>query len=72
MGLSYSKASQYFGEKVRALRLKDGVSQETLAYKAGIERSYMGQIERGIANPSFKKILSIANALGVSVKELTP
>jgi transcriptional regulator with XRE-family HTH domain len=37
---------------------------------AGIERSYMGAIERGERNPSYDKIVSIAKALGTSVSNL--
>ncbi len=70
MSTNYSKAQKAFGSKIRALRLKDNVSQEDLAYKAGIERSYMGKIERGEGNPSFKKIVDIANALNVNLNEL--
>lgn len=66
------KAQEELGKKIKALRLKDGISQEDLAYKAGIERSYMGKIERGEGNPSFKKLVDIANALKVTPKELIP
>jgi XRE family transcriptional regulator, regulator of sulfur utilization len=70
MAISYTKARASLGAKIRAIRLRDNISQEYLAYKAGIERSYMGKIERGEGNPSFKKIVDIANALNVSPKEL--
>ena len=58
------------GEKIRKLRKQKGISQETLADKAGIERSYMGAIERGERNPSYDKLVSIARALNVSPAEL--
>ncbi len=70
MTVKFYKAQEYLGSKIRAFRLKDNLSQEDLAYKAGIERSYMGKIERGEGNPSFKKIVDIANALGVTAKDL--
>ncbi len=47
-----------------------GPSQEALAHIAGIERSYMGAIERGERNPSLEKISSLAKALRISVSEL--
>lgn len=55
-----------FGEKVRALRKKKGLSQEALSNLAGIDRSYMGQIERGEINLTLTKIYQIADALEIS------
>lgn len=52
-----------FGAKVRALRKEKGLSQEALSNLAGIDRSYMGQIERGEINLTLTKIYQIANAL---------
>lgn len=46
------------------------MSQEGLAHLAGIERSYMGTIERGERNPSMEKIASIAKALKTSIANL--
>ena len=70
MGISVARALVSFGDNIRTTRLKRGVSQEELAQRAGIERSYMGQIERGEGNPSFKKIVNISNALGVAPRDL--
>lgn len=64
------KEQKALGSKIKTLRLKDNISQEDLAYKAGIERSYMGKIERGEGNPSFKKLIDIAKALSVAPKDL--
>lgn len=68
--LKYPNYLKKLGKKIRTFRLKMEISQETLADEAGIERSYMGAIERGERNPSFDKIISIANALKVPTKEL--
>ncbi len=70
MTVQLYKAQEALGKKIKSLRLRDGLSQEDLAYKAKIERSYMGKIERGEGNPSFKKIVDIANALKVSPSDL--
>ena len=70
MTVQLYKAQEALGKKIKSLRLRDGLSQEDLAYKAKIERSYMGKIERGECNPSFKKIVDIANALKVSPSDL--
>ena len=59
-----------FGKRLRYLRKAKGLSQEDLAFKAGIHRTYVGGIERGERNPSLKNIAAIAKALGVSLPEL--
>ena len=56
-----------FGEKVRQIRKEKGLSQEALADLAGIDRSYMGHIERGDQNITLTKIHQIADALEVPV-----
>ncbi|MBI4098201.1 MAG: helix-turn-helix transcriptional regulator [Candidatus Levybacteria bacterium] len=61
-----------FGEQVRKLRKEKGMSQEQLADAAGIERSYMGTIERGERNPTLMKVYNIAKALKVSASTLLP
>ena len=61
---------EQFGARVRALREKVGLSQEALAAKVGIHRTYMGGVERGERNVSLKNILKIARGLGVPVAEL--
>lgn len=59
-----------FGEKVRQVRKEKGLSQEALADLAGIDRSYMGHIERGDQNISLTKIYQIADALDVPARVL--
>ena len=59
-----------FGHRVRELRETKGLSQEELAFKVGVHRTYLGGIERGERNPSLKNIDLIAKALGVSLAEL--
>ncbi len=59
-----------FGRRVRELRLARGLSQEELAFKAGVHRTYLGGIERGERNPALKNIVAIAEALGISLSEL--
>ena len=59
-----------FGTAVRATRLSIGVSQEDLAHRSGIDRSYMGAIERGEQNTGLLHIAKIAFALDVTVSEL--
>lgn len=59
-----------FGEAVRALRKERGISQESLALLAEIDRSHMGKIERGERNVTFLNITKIARALGCKPSEL--
>jgi transcriptional regulator with XRE-family HTH domain len=59
-----------FGESIRNFRLQANFSQEELAEQAGIDRSYLGAIERGEHNPALLNIIKIAKALGVHPHQL--
>ncbi len=59
-----------FGSAVRSMRLDKGISQELLAELAGIDRSYMGGIERGEHNLALVNIKRISNALEASVSNV--
>ena len=59
-----------FGARLRALRKERDLSQEEVALSAGLDRSYLGKIERGEANVSLVNIHRIAGALGVRTGEL--
>ncbi|MDX9924435.1 MAG: helix-turn-helix transcriptional regulator [Ignavibacteriaceae bacterium] len=59
-----------FGKKVRELRKKKNLSQEQLAFKANLHRTYIGMIERAEKNITLNNIEKIANALGITIKEL--
>ena len=59
-----------FGAKVRDLRRARGLSQESFALLTGLDRSYMGGVERGERNVSLQNIYKIANALNVSLEFL--
>jgi transcriptional regulator with XRE-family HTH domain len=62
---SNETALQLFGAKIRARRRELRLSQQKVADLTGIDRTYIGDIERGEGNPSLTKILSLAAALGV-------
>lgn len=60
-----------FGNKVRHLRIQKGISSQMgLAFKVGLDRTYIGGIERGERNVALKNIEKIAKALGVGIDEL--
>ena len=59
-----------FGARVRSLREARGWSQEALAAEAGLDRTYIGGVERGERNVSLINIHRIANALGVTASQL--
>lgn len=70
MGAPLKTVQKQFGERVRKLRLARSLSQEELAFKSGMHRTYLGDIERGGRNPSLKNIAAIAEALGVTLSQL--
>ena len=59
-----------FAQRVRMLREEQGLSQEKLAERAELHRTYIGMVERLERNPSLVCIHKIANGLGVDVKQL--
>ena len=59
-----------FGRLVRRLRSERGFSQEEFAFRVGIHRTYMGDIERGEKNVTIKTADKIAKALGLTLAGL--
>jgi transcriptional regulator with XRE-family HTH domain len=68
--ISSMTTRQRFGQKVREERLKQGLSQEQLAERAGLHRTYIGMVERAEKNVTLETIERIANALGVTILHL--
>jgi len=64
------RIKKQFGNSLRELRRGKGLSQEELALECGLDRTYIGGVERGERNISLINIYKIAGALGVDVKEL--
>lgn len=58
-----------FGRKVRDERMKLGLSQEELASRAGVHRTYIGMIERAEKNITLENIEKIAKALGIKISD---
>jgi transcriptional regulator with XRE-family HTH domain len=59
------------GNNVRRLREKQGVSQEELAARAELHRTYISGVERGVRNPTIVVLEKVADALGVELSALT-
>ena len=59
-----------FGQSLRALRKAKGLTQESIADKANVDRSYMGRIERGEVELGLRYIYRIAAALAISPRKL--
>jgi len=64
--------AKQFGSKLREVRKQKKLSQDELALKAEIDRSYMGRIERGEVRITLEKAYKIAEALACDIRELLP
>lgn len=62
--------SNRFGEAVRRARMAANLTQEGLADNSGLDRSYIGGVERGERNPTLSVIEKIAEGLGLPVAQL--
>ena len=58
-----------FGKKLKKLRLEKGLSQESLALMADLDRTYIPSIEKGERNVSIMVLEKLAKALNISIKE---
>jgi transcriptional regulator with XRE-family HTH domain len=58
------------GSLARKHREKLGISQEELAMRSNLDRTYISGIERGVRNPSVTALVSLSNGLGISVSQL--
>ncbi|MCK6403243.1 MAG: helix-turn-helix transcriptional regulator [Sphaerotilus natans subsp. sulfidivorans] len=59
-----------FGRAVRRKRVEQGWSQEELAARADLNRSYVGEIERGVVMPSLGTIRKLSDALQITLSQL--
>ena len=64
------KPEEAFGQVLRELRLDKNVSQEKLALKGNLDRTFISLLERGLRQPSLSTILQISEALDVSPSEI--
>jgi transcriptional regulator with XRE-family HTH domain len=66
-----NRALTTLGTNLLRRREAKGLSQEALAEKAALDRTYISGIERGVRNPSVLSLLRVSKALGSTVAELT-
>jgi transcriptional regulator with XRE-family HTH domain len=64
--------AKQFGINVREVRKNREISQDQLALRAGIDRSYMGRIERGQVNITLEKVYRLGEALDCNIRDLLP
>ncbi len=58
------------GRRIREQRQQQGLTQEELAFRSGLHRTYVGSVERGERNLSVLNIIRLARALGIQPAEL--
>lgn len=61
---------QAFGQVLRELREKAGLSQEQLALNCDLDRTFISMLERGVRQPSLTSIITLANALNVPADKI--
>ena len=70
MANAVTSARQNLADNLKALRLTKNLSQEALAFEAGLHRTFVAHVERGSRNISIDNIDRLANALGTTASEL--
>ena len=58
------------GKSLKSLRIAKDKSQEVLGFEAEVDRTYISQIERGVANPSVLTLANICHSLGITLADL--
>lgn len=61
---------QSFGGLISKRRKRLGISQEELASRADLDRTYISGLERGVRNPSLTAIVKVATGLGITTEKL--
>lgn len=70
MAVIHSPDHVVLGRALREFRARRGLSQEAFGFRAGMHRNYVGAIERGEVNPTFKILLKLARALEAPLSDL--
>ncbi|MCB5190410.1 helix-turn-helix domain-containing protein [Methylobacillus arboreus] len=67
MQSQFNQTCRRLGSRLVQLRKRMGISQEELAYRAEVDRTYISQMERGVCNPSLLVLVKVAAVLGVTL-----
>lgn len=70
--ITHKDVLEKFGEKMQKIRKAKKISQEELAGKLAMHRTYIGMVERGERNPTIRTLYKIAKALKVPSSDLLP
>ena len=65
LGAAMTHVRKAVGKVIRQLRKQQGLSQETLSYKSGFDRTYISQLERGKYSPKLENILDMCQTLDI-------
>jgi len=61
--------NESFANVLKKLRMQKGLSQEELAFKANLHRTYISQLERGLKSPTLNTISTLADVLDISLTQ---
>lgn len=70
--ITHKDVLQKFGDKLQKVRKSQSISQEELAAKLSMHRTYIGMVERGERNPTIRTLYKLAKALKVEASDLLP
>ena len=70
--LQKERLKREFGKRLKKIRLEKKLTQHTLAAEADMEHKHVQRIEAGEINPTMITIITLAEALGISARELMP
>lgn len=66
-----SPSHSRFGEAAKAIREEKGKTQQQVAELMGVPSTFLSDIERGVRNPAFSTLISLASALNVPLSEIS-
>ena len=64
------KPDDVFGQVLKSIRLKMKLSQEELAFRSNLDRTYISMLERGVNQPTLNSLFSLSNALQMKTSKL--
>lgn len=72
MNETSKKLAEQIGEKIKQIRERQGLTQDTIAKKASLSTNYYARVERGEANATVETLQMITQALGVKSSDILP